>query len=196
MELLQGLDTYELARTASYAIFVIFIPAIIIYLRIRKKFTTGFGVGLILTSILVGVLTAATIYPPPDHEFFTMINTGERDEAKKQLQIMVQQGPEYLASVDWKKVTNRELLRELQQELIAEYTGIARKYYEEKPVPSDPKCVEFVEFKERVELNGHAITLLEYARSLGYEGEDYYEELQKRTREGRKVLEELDDRCH
>ncbi len=181
--------------TVVKLIFWVLIPAIIIYYRTQKKFKTGFAIGFVLTSLLLGVLVSASMQTSPFDAFMKHMNSNNYEEAEKDLRIILQRNPDDIQLIDESEIINRVKYERIKKKLYREYVDIAENNLEEVPLEYDENCRNI----ERVEKNHfalqHALRLAGMAEVLGPEKKDLKKKIIKKRNRVKKVLERMDDKC-
>lgn len=176
-------------------LFFIVIPAAVIVLRIKKKITTGFGVGLVLTSFILGVLGAASIQKDPVDEFMESINARKMEEARKDYQVLVQFGEDKLSEINKEKIIYIDDFRSIKREVYSDYMDIVKRYLDEYEVENLSSCSNLSKLEDNVSKLEHAKRILEYAERVGKERPEFRKELEDRVKMGGDRLEKLKKRC-
>ena len=108
----------ELSKNIVKIVFVLIIPAFVIYMRVKKKIGTSFALGAIMMSFIVALIGVASIYEDPADIFINEINSGNYEESKKLFKIIVQGGPEKIAEVNEEKIIYKEQFSRIKEELV------------------------------------------------------------------------------
>ncbi len=188
----QWLDKIQIAIRI---VFIMIIPVIVIFFRIRKKIRTGFAIGLIMTSFILGIIVSSTVRLDPYDTFEKHINSGNREEARKALKVIIQYGPEYVEKIDEGSIIHRDLYRNLKSDIIREYTGIAGRYNRKYSVPETTSCEDLDRVEENMEKLNHALRLMGYSESIGGSRRELKKELQKKVAAGEPVYQQLSEKC-
>ncbi len=175
--------------------FVGLVPAFIVYKRIKKKISTGFAVGAIITSFIIALVGVASIYEDPENIFLKEINAGNYEEAKRFYKIIIQGGPDKIAEVDETKIIYKEHLARIKKELILEYEEIAKKIYESVFLNEDAECFELVEQNKKLKDLKHASKLLKYSTSIGGENSVLFEKISMKIENGETIISNIEAKC-
>lgn len=175
--------------------FMAIVPAFIIYMRIKKKVSTGFALGAIIMSFIVSLIGVASVYEDPADIFLKEINSGNYEESKRLYKIIIQGGPEKLAEVDENKIIYREHMGRIKQDLIAEYEEIAKRIYESVSLKEVAGCSELVEQNKKLKDLKHASKLMGYADSIGGGNPVLSEKLAMKIEDGELIISHIEDKC-
>lgn len=175
--------------------FVGIVPAFIVYKRIKKKISTGFALGSIITSFIIALVGVASIYEDPENLFFKEINSGNYEESKRLYKIIVQGGPDKIAEVDETKIIYKEHLVRIKKELILEYEEIAKRIDESVFLNEGAECFEFVEQNKKLKDLKHALKLLKYSTSIGGENSVLFEKIAVKVEDGETIISDIEARC-
>jgi hypothetical protein len=184
-----------LLKNLVKVVFYIALPAAVIVLRVQKKITTGFGVGLVLTSIILGVIGAASIQKDPVDEFMESINSRNMEEARKDYRILVQYGEEKLSQINTEKIVYIDDYRAMKGEVYREYLEIVNRYLKEYKIEGLSSCSGLSQLEDNLSKLEHAELILGYAELVGEEKPGLRNELEGRLNHGEDRLKELKKRC-
>ena len=190
-------NVMSMVQTGLKAVFWFLIPGAVVYFRYKKKITTGFAAGLIVTSFFLGLFASATVQEArtdPVDEFIAEMNDNT-GEAKKALKILVQYGPEYLEKVDETKIIYIDRFKQIKQELIVEYEEIAREYYATYSVDGEVDCGKYITQKNNFGYLLHAMKLIEYSESLGGKHDVFKKNLKEKIDRLRPVIDQYEEQC-
>jgi len=180
-------------------LFLIIIPAFVIYLKLKKKISTGFTVGVILTSFVTSLIVSATVlqltYDDPVENFETLINLKKTEEARKALKVIVQYGPERVSMINEDKIIYRDTYEALKKDLISEYEVIAARYMREYAVARTEECSELNSLKKRLAKLKHARVLYGFSESLGSRNTPLKNRLDSEIGRGENILSILESQC-
>ncbi len=185
----------ETIQTGIRLFFILVIPIVVIFFRIKNKIKTGFAIGLIVTSFMLGIIVSSSVRVDPYDTFERHINSGNREEARKALKVIIQYGPEHVEKIDEGDIIYRDLYRELKADITREYVGIARRYNSRYAVTAADSCDELEEAEKNLAGLKHAVRLLEYSESIGGSHEDLKNELQGKIDAGEPVFRRLSETC-
>jgi hypothetical protein len=186
---------HEFLQILIKVVFIVLVPALIIYFRVKKKISTGFAFGAIIMSLVVSLMGVASIYEDPADLFIKEINAGNYEESKRQYKIIIQGGPEKIAEVDENKIIYRENFSRIKNELIAEYEEIAERIYKTESVEKVEDCADRVTQEKSLSSLKHALNLLNYSRSIGGTNTLLYEKITTAIEKGEKTVEENKGKC-
>ena len=147
--------------------FIILVPAVAVFFRLRKKIRTGFTAGIMLVSFLLGVLVSGSIQEDPVKVFTRTINTGNEEGAKIALKRVIQLEGDAFGRIDAAKITRPDLYRKLVSDLVREYGDIARRHYQGNRALPDATCDHLNDYETAVHNLGHALRVSRYAAMLG-----------------------------
>lgn len=187
-------ETTEFIRLGLKVIFYFILPGIVIYFRIRKKINTGFAVGVLLLSFVIGVLTSASFQKDPVDLFINQINNNA-SEAKGSLKILIQYGPEYIEKIDENKIIYKDEFKKLKAELIKEYSSIAQDFYNKYTVKESTDCSEYLTQKNYYGYLLHAMKLINYSESIGGRHEELKNRLSKKIDNSKLIMDSLEEKC-
>lgn len=182
-------------RMMAYVIFFVVLPVIVIYFRVLNKIGTGFAVGVIITSFIVGMLVAGSIQEDPVDEFVRIINTGDEEQSKTALMRVVQLGEDAFYSIDERRIENTELYERLLSELRIKYPDIAERYYLENRGPFGSSCDDLEELEARKQGLIHSIRMLHLTEIVGGDKPVPRAVVEEEFKTVRDELAELNDKC-
>ncbi len=169
-------------------LFVVIIPAMIIYFRIRKKVKSGFAVGMIVTSVLLSLFT---FYEPDNtiSDFYKQINSQSFSDAKLSLKKIVQKGQKYFLLVDKSKIDNPKVFKKMKNDIAIEYNSILKKIFNRLP-GEKVKCIK----KTEVNLDLFNLNRV-YTYYYTLTDKNYYSEVKKNNivKKVKKMLKHLPD---
>ncbi|TFH39939.1 MAG: hypothetical protein E4G96_08400 [Chrysiogenales bacterium] len=92
-------------------VFLVLIPAVALFFRVKRKITNGFTVGVIITSFLLGILISGSISEDPVKAFIRVINTGDEVQSKTALKRVIQLEGDAYRRIDETKITRPDLYK-------------------------------------------------------------------------------------
>lgn len=187
-------DMKDMLQMGLKVVFYFIIPAVVIYFRIKKKIKTGFAVGILMLSFILGVLFSASFQQDPVEQFMNNINNNS-SETKKSLKILIQYGPEYLHKIDENKIIYPDVYKKLKDELIYEYSSIAEDYYNKYSIEETGDCSEYVAKKNIFENLLHGMKLIEYSESIGGRHEELKKRLAKKIENSKEIIDIIEKKC-
>ncbi len=147
--------------------FIIIIPAIALYFRLKGTIQTGFTLGIVILSFILGILISGSIHEDPVKVFTRTINTGDAEKSKIALKRVIQLENDALGRIDPEKITRPDLYARLTSELVLEYLDIAKRYHDTYRDLPDATCGNIDGYKTAVSNLGHALRVSRYAKLLG-----------------------------
>jgi len=165
--------TDNVLRHLLEAIFYLLIPLIAILFRYKKKITTGFAIGLALSSFVLGLISVATVVRnDPITAFMKEVNLKNYDEAKRSYKIVIQHGADYLKKINEADIVDLSFFEKIKEDTAAEYIKIAKDNYESCSSDSD----------RETGLNKlkHALKLLSMSESIGRPDNELKEKIEKK----------------
>ena len=171
------------------------LPCLVIYFRYKQKITTGFAVGMVLTSFLLGLISVSSFTPDLHKQLAAEINAKELDKAEHTLRLIVQGGPEEIEKIDDKGFIHPDVYRRLRLKLVNDYLGIAEKHESECSLHQDVSCSELTEQKSKLAKLKHALKLIGFAESIGGTDLNLKKNLSAKVADGEKVLKKLKTKC-
>ena len=154
--------TENVLRHLLEAIFYILIPVIALFFRIKKKITTGFAVGIALSSFVLGLVSVATaVKTDPVSAFMQEVNLKNYDEAKRNYKIIIQHGSDYLNKINEADIIDLSFFQKIKEDTAGEYIKIAKDYYESCSFENDS-----IKEDDLHKLQ-HALKLLLMSESIG-----------------------------
>jgi|GEM_PF-661128 len=155
------------SKIALRVLFFLIIPAITIYFRFKKKISTAFVVGIIITSVIFGYMTIASVKRDPVTKFIELINQKKYSEAKSQLQIVIQFGPKKVKEIKEKNIAYIGLYNQMKGELRIYYYNLAKKYNDKHQIKDITTCDDLKKHVEKMKFLKHAQLLTTFAESIG-----------------------------
>jgi len=171
------------------------IPLAVIYYRYKKTISTGFAVGIIISTFLLGLMSVATVKQDPIKVFMNRVNSKNYEESKKAYKIIIQYGPEYLEKIDESQILDLVFYEKIKKDIQDEYFTIASRYLNQFSVASNADCKELVTQQGYLHNLKHAVTLLNYSKNIGKAHDDLEKKLQVKIQDGEKVMAEMEERC-
>ena len=188
-------DWMEILRIVLKVVFWGILPAVIFYYRYKKKFTTGFSIGAVVTCLIFGALSIATVKEDPVKKFMTVVNAKNYEESKNSYKVLIQYGPEYLKKIQGNEIIDIEFHEKLKKDIISEYHDIADRYNRTVTVKKINTCDKYVEEMENFHKLKHAIVLLKYAGYIGGAFSDLEKSLQEKISAAEQVVVENKKLC-
>ncbi len=185
----------EVVRIVLKVLFWGILPLIIFYFRYKKKLTTGFAIGSVLTCLIFGLLSVATVKEDPVERFMHSVNMKEYDQAKRDYKILIQYGPEYLEKVDESQIIDPVFFQKVKKDVLDEYFKIATRYEKDCRVKKIFHCKDVVTQEKNLHRLKHAETLLKYAGYIGGEDKKLSESLKKKIAVGEELMEKNRETC-
>ncbi len=176
-------------------IFWVVIPGVIIYFRAKKKFKTGFAIGFVLTSLLLGLLVSASLQTSPFDTFIQHMNSNKYEQAERDLRVILQGNPDDIRLIDESKIINRVKYERMKKKLYDEYVEIAENNLAEIPVKEYEDCKKIVKARKNNAAMDHALRMLHMAESIGPEKKELEEEIIKKRDRLEKILDAMNERC-
>ncbi len=189
-------DWMEILRIALKVLFWGVLPIAIIYARYKQKLATSFAIGSILTCLIFGLLSVATVEEDPVIKFMTSINEKDYNNSNKNFKILVQYGPEYLEKIDTNEIIDLEFFEKVKKDIIREYQEIASRYNETEPVVKITECKNLVREERKLHKLKHAKMLLTYAGYLNYKNKKLNASLDEKIGISEKLMVENEKVCH
>ena len=154
--------TENLLRYLLEIIFYLCIPLTALFFRYRKKITTGFAVGVSLSSLILGLISVATVTRnDPVSVFMKEVNLKNYDEAKRSYKIIVQHGSDYLNKINEADIIDLSFFKKIKEDTAGEYIKIAKDNYESCSFEDDS------DKKAALDKLKHALKLLSMSESIG-----------------------------
>jgi hypothetical protein len=182
-------------RNIIMVIFYLIIPAIMIYFRLRKRIATGFALGVVFLSFILGIITVSSFEPDPLQTFYSEINHKHFQKARAVYKVLIQYGPEQLKQVKRERIVYLDEFDAMVQGIYEEYISLVKKISGEISINCDIPCRKKSEIEKSIAKLKHALTLLEYAQSIGEDKPELRKLLDEKIERGGKRLEELSRRC-
>jgi len=153
-----------------YLIFIVFIPIVLIFLKLKGKIGFKFvGMG-ILASILIGLIVNVSIEKEDIHEKFietiNLKNDQNYEKAKLSLRIILQDGSDSYNRIDERKIQDKEKFKKIKKELIEYYFAVIIKSinFVNKV---DRNCKNLFEFEKELDQLNFGKEMLIYCGLLG-----------------------------
>ena len=151
--------------------------------------------GIIISTFLLGLMSVATVKQDPIKVFMDRINSRNYEESKKAYKIIIQYGPEYLEKIDESQILDLVFFEKLKKDIQDEYFDISSRYVDQFTVAGDSDCKDLITQQKYLHNLKHAVTLLNYSRSIGKAHEDLEKKLQSKIQDGEKSMAEMEERC-
>ena len=188
-------DWMIILRVVLKILFWGLLPAVIIYYRYKKKLTTGFAIGSILTCLIFGLVSSATVEEDPVDNFMYAVNMKEYDAAKKAYKIIIQSGPDELKKIPVKDIIDAAFFKKLKSDVITEYREIASRYIKTVEVKRVKKCDNVIAERKELHKLRHGLLLLDYAGSIGTDHDELKKQLTEKIAAAEKVMAENEKLC-
>ena len=185
----------EILRIALKVLFWGILPAVIFYYRYKQRLTTGFAIGSVLTCLIFGLVSVATVKEDPIENFMTAVNLKKYEEAKKGYKVLIQGGPELLKKVNEKDIIDGLFFDKIKKDIVAEYYEIAERYSRTVTVNKIESCDKKLTEEYNMHKLNHALLLLDYARSIGTDYKDLKNILKEKVAVSEKVIAENTKLC-
>jgi hypothetical protein len=179
----------------TYIFFWILLPLTGVYFRLKKRISTGFAIGLVLTSFFLGYITANTFEERNEETLLRLINEEKLVEAEEVLRWIVQKNPQGIKNIDISKIDNPLLFKEMKEKLGNHYIDIVRGMMDSYQISESPLCSKIDEYRNIVTKLEHALRLLDMAGSLGRDSKELRGSLKERMGEGRRIISRLEVDC-
>jgi len=162
------------------AVFYLLIPFAALFFRYKKKITTGFAAGVILSSFALGLISVATAARnDPVSAFMKEVNLKNYDEAKRRYKIIIQYGPDYLNKINEADIVDLSFFKKIKEDKAGEYIKIAKDSYESCSFENDSA-------KEAgLDKLKHALRLLSMAESIGHPYPELKDKIEKTIADAR-----------
>jgi hypothetical protein len=184
----------DMIQMALKGVFFVAIPVFAVYFRVKKKMKTGFTVGIILTSFVLGILASASFHDDPLESFYGAINNATED-AKPALKIIIQYGPPMIEKIDEERIIYKDRYDGMKKELIKEYGEISARYYKTYTVDGDAECSDYMTQKINFGNLQHALQLITYSESIGGRHESLKADLELKIRDCEPRMRQLEKKC-
>lgn len=181
--------------TAIKIIFWVIIPAVIIFFRTQKKFKTGFTIGFVLTSLLLGVLLSASLTPSPFNSFIRNMNNNNFEEAERNFRVILQKDPDDVRLIDKSKIINQVKYERLKKKLYGEYVEIAEDNISGTPVRETENCRDIIKVEKDHFAMVHSLRVVDMAEAIGPDKPELRKRLAARRDKIAEKLESLDAKC-
>ena len=183
-------------KLLTQAVFYIVIPLAALFFRFKKKISTGFAAGIILSSFMLGLLTVATVVRVDQVDaFMREVNYKNYEEAKRSYKILIQSGPQYLEKIKYDEIIDQAFFERIKKDIASEYEDVARRYYSEYSLAPDADCSAVSSEEEKLNNLKHAYKLLDLSNSIGIRHEDLEKKLADKITESESIHSRLKDRC-
>lgn len=182
-------------QSLTRVIFYILIPAVILYYRFRKRFRTAFAIGMALTSVLVGFLISQSFRETYQDAFVRLMNENRYEEAREELQKMLQRDPSELAGIDLHRMINPVMYERMKKELAACYTKEAEKAMRGVGEGGPYECGSLHERRLRLHGMNHSLRLSAMAEALGAGPPEWRGEMLRKSENEREKISGLEEQC-
>jgi hypothetical protein len=180
---------------AAYFIFWFFIPLICVYFRIRGKIKTGFALGMVITSLFLGFITANTFKEKIEQRFIRLINEQKISEAERVLQWILQKNPRDLQKIEISHIRDRGAFQRMKQKLAHNYMDIVRTTLDSVELPKNIGCDDIEELRDDVARIRNALRLLEMVEALGEKNAGMRVQLQTSIDRKTEAVARLESAC-
>ncbi|MCU0844232.1 MAG: hypothetical protein MUC76_04825 [Spirochaetes bacterium] len=182
-------------KTATQVVFYVVIPAVILYYRFRKKYKTMFAIGMALTSVFVGFLVSQSFRESYQDGFVRLMNEDRFEEARVELQKMLQRDPAELNDINLHKMINPVMYERMKKDLTRYYAAEAEKVAQSIDMPALQDCQ--VLHRRRVQLHNmnHSIRLCDMAEALGAPPPAWRQNMLARIESEKELLSRLEAKC-
>ncbi len=182
-------------QITAKVVFYVLIPGVILYYRFRKKFRTAFALGMALTSIFVGFLVSQSFRESYQDRFVRLINEDRYEEARLELQKMLQRDPAELGEIDLHRMINPVMYERMKKELAAYYTAEAEKAVRSLGESGPDDCASLHARRLRLHAMNHSLRLCAMAEALGAATPEWQEKMRRGAELEQESLSRLEDRC-
>jgi len=179
---------------AAYLIFWFFIPLLCVYFRIRGKIKTGFALGMVVTSLFIGFITANTFEEKMEQRFIRLINEQKISEAERVLQWILQKNPRDLRKIEISRIRDHEAFQRMKQKLAHDYMDIIRTTLNSVKL-SKNDCEDIEELRNDVARMRNSLRLLAMVEALGEKNVGMRDQLQASIDRGREAVARLERKC-
>lgn len=179
----------------TYIFFWILLPLASIYFRLKKRISTGFAIGLVLTSFFLGYITANTFQERNEERLVRLLNEKKLTEAENVLMWIVQKNPQDINRIDSAGIHDPHLFREMKNKLGTRYIAIATEIMNTHRISKSSRCDDIDEHRNVMAKLEHARRLLAMAGSLGKGRKDLEDILRERIGEGKRTITRLEADC-
>lgn len=180
---------------ALKAVFYVIIPGLLVFARIKGKLSTGFMLGAMITSILLGLIVVGSAHRDPVDTFMEQVNARQFDDARKSYKILVQFGESHLDKVNEEKIIYKEEFNAMKNSIYTEYIQIAEKNNEKVTVDSDAGCSSLPGLQKNMADLHHALKMLDYAALIGDDRIDMRKSVKEKLQSSTRLVEKLKKRC-
>jgi len=182
-------------QITAKVVFYVLIPGVILYYRFRKKFRTAFALGMALTSIFVGFLVSQSFRESYQDRFVRLINEDRYEEARLELQKMLQRDPAELGEIDLHRKITPVMYERMKKELAAYYTAEAEKAVKSLGEAGPDDCASLHARRLRLHGMNHSLRLCAMAEALGAATPEWQEKMRRGAESEQESLSRLEDRC-
>ena len=165
------------------------------YYRFRRKFRTAFALGMALTSIFVGFLVSRSFQESYQEVFVRLMNQDRYEEARLEVQKMLQRDPAELGGIDLHRMINPVMYERMKKELAAYYTAEAEKAAKLIGEAGPDDCASLHSRRLRLHGMNHSLRLCAMAEALGAAMPEWREKMLVEAESEKKSLLRLEDRC-
>ena len=167
--------TENALRYLLEAVFYLLIPLTALFFRYKKKVTTGFAVGITLSSLILGLISVATtVRSDPVPLFMREVNLKNYDEAKRGYKIIIQHGPDYLNKINEADIIDLSFFEKIKKDTADEYIKIAKDNYESCSFEDDSNR------EAGLDKLKHALKLLSMSENIGYPQPELKSKIEKK----------------
>ncbi len=155
----------------SKIVFWVLIPLVIVYFRVKKKYGTAFALGMVATSLFFGLLASRSFIEKPYARVVRLMNENRYEDAKRELQYLLQKDPSEAQKIDQGKILNPVMYKRIKDDLSSFYLSVAGNIISKHEGKYDPGCGEEKQLSEKGNEITHALRLIEMAQSMGPGGD-------------------------
>jgi hypothetical protein len=190
-------NIYDWIKIALNIIFVVVIPAVIIYFRVKKKIGTGFAAGMILTSFLLSLMAVASVREDPVNKFIRLMNSGaeQQAEAKAALKQVIQLGDEEFLRIDEREIRNHQSYIVIKSELASEYLNLSEKVFNDAGPAPVYECGSIENINKNLERLNHSKRLIIFAEIAGGANAALKKDITNTIADREKKLSDLVKKC-
>ena len=179
----------------SYIVFWIILPLACIYFRLKKNIGTGFAIGMVLTSFLLGFITANTFEERNEDRFVILLNERKMNEAEKVLVWILQKDPDGINRIDKTRIIDPASYRGMKDKLEMRYMGVVTELMKKHRLPDTHDCNRIDEYTKSITKLEHATRILYMAENLGKDRHNLRDQLKERVKKGKAIVSKLEEKC-
>ena len=179
----------------AYVIFWVAVPLLTVFFRIQKKVNTGFAIGIVLTSFLLGLITANSFKESYEDRFVRLLNNNKINEAEIVLMRMLQENPLNIHRINNSDIVNQVIYKRIKSKLAKRYLKIVDSIKSRYHISDSYRCEEIHKARESVSNLDHALRLLLAVDSIGVMKSKGKEDLKRRIERGRRIISITEKNC-